>query len=377
YEVTATAGVVAALFVSFLVVRHTRAEEESGRAELLRSLPLGRHAATAATVAVAIAASLAIGVLDAVVLFANGLPAGGSVLHGAALAGVGVLFTAVAALLAQVTSSARVALGLCGAVTGLTFLVRGLGATGDNGLVWLSPFGWQQQVGAYGADRWWPVLLLVGAAAVVGAGAVALTARRDAGAGLLHPRPGPPRASRTLGTALGFAVRMQRGTVLAWACGLATTAALFGAVGREVIALVEDNPTIGDILGTSGADSVLDAFFAFTTSFLAVVTTALPVSLALRLRTEEDDQRAEVLLATALPRTRWVGGWLAVSAGATVLCLALAGLAAGLAHALTSGETDRVLPLLGAALAQAPAVLLVAATAVLLLGWVPDRARLA
>ena len=57
YETTMTALVVTALMVVFLVVRHTRAEEESGRAELLRSTVTGRHAATAAAVLVAAAAS--------------------------------------------------------------------------------------------------------------------------------------------------------------------------------------------------------------------------------------------------------------------------------------------------------------------------------
>ena len=53
YETTMTALVVTALMVIFLVVRHTRAEEESGRAELLRATVTGRHAATAAAVLVA------------------------------------------------------------------------------------------------------------------------------------------------------------------------------------------------------------------------------------------------------------------------------------------------------------------------------------
>ncbi|MGL5927651.1 MAG: ABC transporter permease [Dermatophilaceae bacterium] len=375
YEVTATAGVVVALLVTFLVVRHTRAEEETGRAELLRSLPLGRHAATASAVAVAAVASLVVGLLDAVVLAALDLPVAGSLLHGAALAAVGVTFTATAALAAQVTSSARLALGLSGTAIGLAFAVRGLGALADSDLVWLSPFGWQQAVDAYGRDRAWPLLLLLGSAAVLGAGAVALSTRRDAGAGLLHPRPGPPRASRTLGTAVGFAVRMQRGTVLAWGAGLVALGATFGAVGREVLALVDDNPALGEILGATGSAAVLDSFFAYTVSFLAVVTTALPVSLALRLRVEEESTRAESLLATALPRTRWVAGWLAVAAAAAVVVLALSGLVAGVSHALVSGETGRILPLLGAALAQAPGVLLVTSVAVLLLGWLPRWAR--
>ncbi len=77
YETTMTALVVTALMVIFLVVRHTRAEEESGRAELLRATVTGRHAATAAAVLVAAAASVLVGVLDAAVLLANDLPAAG------------------------------------------------------------------------------------------------------------------------------------------------------------------------------------------------------------------------------------------------------------------------------------------------------------
>ena len=38
----------------FLVVRHSRAEEESGNAELVRSAAIGRHAAIAATLTVAL-----------------------------------------------------------------------------------------------------------------------------------------------------------------------------------------------------------------------------------------------------------------------------------------------------------------------------------
>ena len=68
YETTSTATLLVALMVMFLVVRHTRAEEESGRAELLRATVTGRHAATAAAVLVALVASAVVGVLDTLVL---------------------------------------------------------------------------------------------------------------------------------------------------------------------------------------------------------------------------------------------------------------------------------------------------------------------
>ena len=58
-EISQVAQLGICLMVVFLVVRHTRAEEESGRAELLRSTVLGRDAATLAGAAVASATSCA------------------------------------------------------------------------------------------------------------------------------------------------------------------------------------------------------------------------------------------------------------------------------------------------------------------------------
>ncbi|HSX68802.1 ABC transporter permease, partial [Nocardioides sp.] len=233
YEITSTAAVIVALMVTFLVVRHTRAEEETGRAELLRGTVLGRHAATAATLAVAIGASVVAGVLDALVLAGTGLSTGGSLLHGAGLTSIGLVFTAIALAAAQVTANARGALGIAGAVMAVLFLLRGVGAVQDSWLVWLSPFGWQQAVNAYGDQRWWPLALVVALAAVVLALTVWLTAHRDAGAGLWHPSPGRPRATRMLGTPVGLAFRLQRGLVIGWGVGLTVGGLLFGSLGKE------------------------------------------------------------------------------------------------------------------------------------------------
>ena len=194
-----------------------------------------------------------VGVLDAAVLLAAGLPGEGSVLHGAALAGIGLVFTAVAAAAAQVTASARGALGLAGAAVAVLFVVRGLGAVGDSWLVWASPFGWQQEVREYGDPRWWPVLLLVLLAAAVLAGAAQLTSHRDFGAGLVAARGGRPRAAASLSTPWGLALRTQRGLVAGWTTGLVLSASLFGAVGREVVTMMESNPEIADVFGGRSA----------------------------------------------------------------------------------------------------------------------------
>jgi len=381
YEVSSTAWVAVALMVTFLVVRHTRTEEETGRAELLRAGVLGRWAATAAAYAVAVAAALLVGALDTAVLLAADLPTQGAVLHGAALVGVGVAATGLAAVAAQVVTTGRWALGLAGGVVGALFTLRGLGDVFDVPLGWASPFGWAQEVRPFGTGdegpRAWPLLLLAGLAVVGAAAAAVLLARRDVGAGLLRPRPAAPRASRWLTSAPGLALRQQRGLLLGWLGGLVPTALLFGAVGEEVVAMVEDNPDLAAVLQATGAASVVDSFFGFTLAFVAVIATAYGVSSALRLRAEEESGRLEALLATGLSRTRWAVGSLLVTLVGTVVLLGTIGLATGVAHALTSGDGGAVLRLTGGGLAQAPAALVVVGAAVLLQGWLPRWSRAA
>ena len=64
----------AGLMSTLLVVRHTRAEEEAGRAELIGSAVVGRHAPLTAAVVVGIGANLVLALLVAVGLIGLGLP---------------------------------------------------------------------------------------------------------------------------------------------------------------------------------------------------------------------------------------------------------------------------------------------------------------
>ena len=101
YEISVSGLIALSLMVIFLVIRHTRTEEETGRAEVVRATVTVRRAATMAAVTVAAASSVLVGALDVAVLIASGLDTGGSLLHGAVLASVGLVFTGVAAAAAQ------------------------------------------------------------------------------------------------------------------------------------------------------------------------------------------------------------------------------------------------------------------------------------
>ncbi|WP_256838411.1 ABC transporter permease [Ornithinimicrobium faecis] len=371
FEINLIAALGIALMAIFLTVRHTRTEEEAGRTELLRAGVLGRHAPLAAALIVVGGASVVVGLLIGLSLVGLGLPAGGSLLFGAAMACLGLVFTAVAAVAAQVTEHARAALGIAVAVLGVSWGLRSFGDVRENIASWFSPVGWVQAVDAYGDQRWWPLLLALALAVALTVVAVELTRRRDVGAGLVPSRPGAPRASAVLSSVPGLAFRQQRSSLFWWAVGLFLGGLAFGSFGNEVTTMVEDNPAMKDLLGTGGSEDLVAGYFGLILLILALVVACFTVSSVHRLRSEESAARAELLLSTPTSRRSWQLGWLTVSAVGTVLVLLATGVGVVVADAAVSGSTDRSAELIGATLAYLPAVAVLGGLAAALHGWVP------
>ena len=360
-------GVFLAMLCSVLVRRHTRLEEESGRAELLASTVVGRHALLAAAVTEAVLAAVLTGVLTALGNTAAGLDAGGSLAFGLGWTGLGLVGAGVTALCCQLTASTRTAGGLVALALGAAYVLRAVGDLSLGWISWLSPFGWATHVRAYGDERWWVLALPVLLCAATLAGAVALAERRDVGAGLLPDRPGPVRGR--LGSVTGLTLRLHRGSALAWGLGILALGALMGGIAPGVAELAGSAEVQDMLRRTGGAGAVVDAFLATEISFLAVGVTAFAVAAVVRAAGEETEGRSESVLATATSRTALLGAVALVAlAGPAVLMVGF-----GLGASLTYGaQQDGVASALGklvpAALAPLPAVWLVAGVGLLLFG---------
>jgi ABC-2 type transport system permease protein len=300
-------------------------------------------------------------------------PAAGSFALGASLGGAGLLFAGVALVAVQVNQSTGGAYGIVGAVLGASYLLRAAGDVGDGTLSWLSPIGWAQSMRPFADERWWPLLLLVAGAAVLSLAAFALLERRDDGAGLVPPRPGPARASGALATPFGFALRLLRAALIGWAFGLFLAGVSLGLTGQDVQSLLGDSEEV-DKLYNQTSGSLVDNYLAVSLSSMALIGTAFAIQAVLRMRSEESAGRAESLLATALSRPRWAGSHLAVAVVGSVLILAALGVGAGVADAIASDDAGRLPLLLGSAVALAPAVWVLAGAALALVGLVPRAA---
>jgi len=371
-------AVGAALLGIFAVIRHTRADEEAGRLELVGATVVGRYAALAAALAVTVTACLLIGALIAVVQMVFGLPAAGSLALGAATGLAGSMFAAIAAVCAQLTESARTAREMAAAVLGLAYLLRAVGDPAPRlaWLSWVSPLGWVERVQPYAGPRWW--LLLLCAAVTVAAAAVAavLAGRRDLGAGLIAARPGPPRAAGWLRSPLGLAWRLQRGSLAGWAIGFAAGAIVLGAAAKGIGSVLDSSPQArAEIVRLGGHSGLVNAYLAIEFSLLGVIAAAYGVSAALRLSSDEAEHRAEAVLAGPVSRIRWAAAQVLMAAGGIVALMAVAGLASGLGDGLRTGHLGAELSRqLGAGLAQVPAAWMLAGLVVALFGVAPRLA---
>lgn len=361
-----------AVAVILTVIRHTRADEETGRAELLDSTAVGRYASLTAALLLSFGASLATGALGAAGLLGTSVPSDGSLAFGAALACSGLVFTAVAAVAAQLSASARVARGSAFATLATAFTLRAVGDAGSGALSWLSPLGWSLQVRPYAGDRWWVLVLHLATTVLLTALAYRLLAGRDVGAGLIAERPGPAAATPLLRNAFGLAWRLDRGALLVWAVGLCLYGLLIGSVVHGIGGELGGD-TARDIVVRMGGTSALEqAFVAVAFCMLGMIAAAFAISLTLRLHQEEAGQRAETLLSGTVSRSRWLTGHLAIALIGSAVAILIAGVAAGLTYGIAAHDVDGKLCMaLGTAAVQLPAMWLPAAVTVALFGIAP------
>lgn len=373
WRLSGIGAALTAVLCVLLVVRHTRAEEEAGRLELVGAGVVGRYGPLTTGVAIAVSAGSALAGLALVAQVAVGLPVAGAAAFALGWFGAGLVFTAVAAVAAQIAGTSRGANGIALGVLGLAYLLRAIGDAGPSWVSWLSPIGWSQQLRPYAGERWWVFALPVALAALVGAGAYSLVERRDIGAGLLPARPGPAAAAPTLRSPLALAWRLQRGLLAGWAVALLGYGAVIGGIADGIDALVQESKGTRDIItDMGGTSSLIDAFLATAAGLLGLAATVYAVQAVLRLRTEETGQRAEPILATRVGRIRWAFSHVVIAVGGGGLLLALGGLSAGLAHGLRSDDVGHQVPrVLGGALAQLPATWLITALVLALFGLWP------
>lgn len=382
FQVFCYIAIMAALMSTFMVTRHTRADEERGRLELVSSTPVGRAIPLVVTTMLGAAANLALGVVVAIGFIAGGLEPGGSWIAGVASAATGFAFVGITAVVAQLAPTSRSSNGIAAALVGLAFALRAIGdAAGAPDLdaqtlesawpSWLSVIGWAQQVFPFTNPNLLPLLLSVGVALATGVIAVLVARSRDLGSSVLPEREG--RESGRIHSVLGLAWRQQWPSVVGWAIGGAFGGALAGALGAAFMDSTDIDPAIQAILEqfVGGQGGVLDLLIVAILGICGVLAAMAGAQAVMRARGEESDGRAELVLAGPVSRIAWLLSYVLIASLSAVLVAVSAGLVAGASFLSQPDGEARFWSSLAAGVAQLPAALSFVALTTLLFAVVP------
>lgn len=365
----------AGLMTILIVIRNSRANEDSGQAELVASAALARRSRLAVAVLIAVIASLALGVVCFVISVACGGGVADTAVLSATFVASGLMFAGFAAVAAQIGSDARTCNSIGVAGLGICYVLRGYldSTSGREWLGWLTPLGWLEQTHPATGNNPWPLLIALALAVVLVISAFALHERRDFGQGLLAPPPGPAHAG-IVGNIWGLAFRLQRGALISWLTAFVGLGLLFGSLASSIGGIIADNPAVAKILAAGAIDSsaLTFAFLVTILQMLGIIAAAMGVQFALHIYTEEIDLRLEPLLAGSLRRQTYLASNSLIALGSTAVAMIIAGVGLGVVAA-AEDDTVSATDVIYQSLATIPAAWVLVALGLAMVGAFPAR----
>jgi len=371
--------IAVAIMNIFMVLRHTRGDEEKGRYEVIRSLPTGRLAFLNATLVTSLVVNVGLALSQGVLLWVMGIDGTtmhGAFTYGAVLGALGLVFAAFAALFAQLTPSSRGALGYVFMLLMASYLIRAIGDQGNEALARVSPLGLVMRAEVFVQNYWWPILVALAIALGISGLALLLNTRRDIDQGFIPQRQGRAAASFMLRSPMGLTWRLNRNTLIAWAVGmLSLGAALGGLLGDAEIFAVE-NEVFQMMMPQSPDFHAAELFTMLLNVLLAIVCIAPVLILTLKLRGEEKEHRVENVLSGAVSRPRYLAGYVVMGFLASIIMPLFAAIGMWLVGGYVMDEPISLMVMFKGMMVYVPALWVMLGLAVLMIGLLPKLVML-
>lgn len=299
------------VWVTLATTRVLRGNEEAGRLDLVLANPLSLVRATITSLAAVFAVPVLTVLVTGAVLQGAGAAAAGSWLYGAGLGLLVATFMGVAALASQLLPERRRANGLAMSVLFATFVLRmwADGGTHTQWARWTTPFGWVEQLHAFGGDDLLPLVPLVAAPVALVTLALVLSAERDTGAGMVRAADTKQASTRLLSTPLAFATRRQSGELGAWAAAIAVLGLLSGGLAETLVGFPQSQPEATKLLQQVGMGAAITpgGFIAIMNLFYAVVLSTYAIAAIHGDYEDESTNRLDLPYSNRVSRTAWLG----------------------------------------------------------------------
>ncbi|MBI9011723.1 MAG: ABC transporter permease [Clostridiales bacterium] len=363
-----------------LITRHTRKDEEEGRLEVIRALPVGKSTVLISTLIVYAVVNILMGLLIGIGLSLVGVDSmdfNGSLLYGASLSMTGIYFAGITGIFAQLSQSSRGTLGYSFSFLGLMYLLRAIGDVKVEILSFMSPLGLISRTKTYVTNEWWPILILLLLAIIFVYIAFKLNQIRDLGASFIPTKPGRAKASILLKGTIGLAWRNQRITIIGWIIGMMMLGVSYGSVLGDVESFFEGNELYQNMLeAVGGTGTMVEQFVVMLVVVMVMIGTIPVVQVMMKLRSEERKNRLEPLLGRVVSRRRLVFSYVTLA-----IIVSLVMPLAGTYGLYSAGAKVSTTPLvwemmMKATIVYLPAIWVFISITVLFLGMFPNAIKI-
>ena len=359
----------------FMVVRHTRSDEEKGRLEVIRSLPVGRLANLSATMIVCFIINtiiaLALGVSISL-LGVSSMTLEGCMLFGVVIGMTGILFGAITAVFVQLSSNSRGAIGYSFMFLGIAYIVRGIGDVSSEILSLISPLGLPLRTSVFVDNSWWPILLIGLLTIIVLVFAFYLNAKRDLGEGLIPAKKGKAIASQAMLSPFGFARKLLRTQIIWWAIALFTLGVTYGSVFGDIDKFLEGNEMLQQMfVNTEGGITIAESFMSVIMVIMSIVSSIPAISAILRIRKEEKEGRLEHILSRNVSRNKFFACFLIIAIFTSIIMMIFTGLGLWLASYPVMAEPMAIGTVISSAVVHIPAIMVMIGIAMILITYLP------
>lgn len=367
---------IAGVMNIFLIIRHTRQDEEMGRLEVIRSLPVGRLSNLASVMAVSLLVNTALAVLSGLGMYAlraEGMDFSGCMLFGAAMGVIGLFFAAATALFCQMTANSRTANGFSFALLLVLYMMRAMGDVGMETLSLISPLGLILRTEDCVNNYWWPVWVILAIAVVIALAAFGLAGIRDLGRGLVPEKPGRRHASGLLSSPLGLALRLLKTSLIVWTVTIFILAAMYGSVFGDLESFISSNDILQAIFAGGNGFSLTEQFIVLLMAVMSMIATIPILTFMQRAGGEEKQGHTEHLLARAVSRNEQFFAYFIIAFCISVILQLLSALGFWLVGSMVLDTIPSLGTFIQASVSYLPAIWVMMGVSVALIAYLPDK----
>ena len=362
-----------AVWGALISTRLTRGAEDDQSWDLLVVGVTSRRTTLGTALAVLVEAGVAVGVVVFVALASGSQDLGRSLLFACALSGVTWFGAAVGVVSSQLVAPRRSATQVAIGVVGVTYLIRMLAdAANSNGwLRWITPFGWQENVDAFGRTSSSWLAMLVAVPLALALLSFPLQERRDVGAASWTRSDRSLPRTALLSSSWRFAWRERRSTLAVWTAGLALFGLIIGYLTNALVAFCRSDPAYVRLLDHwgLGAMATSGGFIAEVCLMMAPAVALFAVTLVAMVASDGLQGRLTLPFAYGTSRLRWMtSSIVAALVGALAASVACA-LAVWIGVTLSGTRVSIVGPLEGMLNTMSVVPLVVGVTVVLVAWW--------